>query len=106
VGRFGGVSLRLTEFSCFFAPWRQNFHRSHIHPEQLTRDEQGSSNSEDPKPNLGGMFFSLGAHVMGDVIQFIPKSALERSRLIRQAQAIYESIFPTEKGSGSQQRDF
>ena len=35
---------------------------------------------------------------MGDVILFIPKSALERTRLIREARAIYESIFPTEKG--------
>jgi hypothetical protein len=43
---------------------------------------------------------------MGDVIQFIPKSALERTRLIREARALYESIFPTEKGQASQQRDF
>jgi hypothetical protein len=43
---------------------------------------------------------------MGKVIQFIPKSALERTRLIREARAIYESIFPTEKGRASQQRDF
>jgi hypothetical protein len=42
---------------------------------------------------------------MGDVIQFIPKSALERARLIREARAIYESIFPTEKGPAGQQRD-
>jgi hypothetical protein len=31
---------------------------------------------------------------MGDVIQFIPKSELERIRLIRKARAIYDSIFP------------
>ena len=43
---------------------------------------------------------------MGDVIQFIPKSARERMRLIREAQAIYESIFPTEKGPAIQQRNF
>jgi hypothetical protein len=42
---------------------------------------------------------------MGDVIQFIPKAALERSRLIREARAIYESIFPTQKSPASQQRD-
>jgi hypothetical protein len=42
---------------------------------------------------------------MGDVIQFIPKSALERARLVREARAMYESIFPTEKGPASQQRD-
>ena len=42
---------------------------------------------------------------MGEVIQLVPKSALERARLVREARAIYESIFPTEKGPVSQQRD-
>jgi hypothetical protein len=42
---------------------------------------------------------------MGEVIQFIPKSELERARLIREARAMYESIFPTEKGPVGQQRD-
>jgi hypothetical protein len=55
---------------------------------------------------LAECFSSLGAHIMGDVIQFIPKAALERTRLIREARAIYESIFPTEKGHASQQPDF
>ncbi len=32
---------------------------------------------------------------MGEVIQFIPKSERERLRLIREARAIYESIFPS-----------
>jgi hypothetical protein len=50
-------------------------------------------------------FLSLGAHVMGDVIQFIPKSAVERARLVREARAMYESIFPSEKVPASQQRD-
>ncbi|MDR3469540.1 MAG: hypothetical protein P4M07_26720 [Xanthobacteraceae bacterium] len=31
---------------------------------------------------------------MGDVIRFIPKSERERLRLIREARAIYDSIFP------------
>ena len=31
---------------------------------------------------------------MGEVIRFIPKSELERIRLIRQARALYDSIFP------------
>ena len=35
---------------------------------------------------------------MGDVVRFIPKSELERARLISEARAKYESIFPTEKG--------
>jgi hypothetical protein len=50
-------------------------------------------------------FVGLGAHLMGDVIQFIPKATLERARLVREARAIYESIFPTEKGAASQQPD-
>jgi hypothetical protein len=31
---------------------------------------------------------------MGEVVQFIPKSELDRARLIREARAIYERIFP------------
>jgi hypothetical protein len=31
---------------------------------------------------------------MGEVIRFIPKSERERVRLIREARAIYRSIFP------------
>jgi hypothetical protein len=31
---------------------------------------------------------------MGDVIRFAPKSEIERARLIREARAIYDSIFP------------
>ena len=31
---------------------------------------------------------------MGEVIQFISKSERERARLIREARAIYDSIFP------------
>ena len=31
---------------------------------------------------------------MGQVIRFIPKSERERARLIREARAIYDSIFP------------
>jgi hypothetical protein len=37
----------------------------------------------------------LGGH-MGEVVQFIPKRDLERVRLIREARAIYERIFPPE----------
>ena len=37
---------------------------------------------------------------MGEVIQFIPKPAPDRAaRLIQEARAIYESIFPTETAS-------
>ena len=31
---------------------------------------------------------------MGEVIRFIPRSELERTRMIRAARAIYESVFP------------
>jgi hypothetical protein len=33
---------------------------------------------------------------MGEVVQFIPKRDLERARLIQEARAIYERIFPTQ----------
>jgi hypothetical protein len=33
---------------------------------------------------------------MGEVVQFIPKRDLERVRLIREARAIYDRIFPPE----------
>jgi hypothetical protein len=36
----------------------------------------------------------------GDVIAFVPKPDLERARLIREARAIYESIFPTQVPDG------
>jgi hypothetical protein len=32
---------------------------------------------------------------MGEIIRFVPKSELERLRLVREARAIYESIFPS-----------
>jgi hypothetical protein len=39
---------------------------------------------------------------MGEVVRFLPKPELERARLIREARATYESIFPTLAGPGSQ----
>ena len=33
---------------------------------------------------------------MGEVIRFIPKAERERARLIREARARYEQIFPSE----------
>jgi hypothetical protein len=39
---------------------------------------------------------------MGEVVRFVPKSELERARLIGEARAIYESIFPDAEGPGSQ----
>ena len=31
---------------------------------------------------------------MGEIIRFVPKSERERARLIREARAMYDSIFP------------
>ena len=41
---------------------------------------------------------------MGEVIQFVPKSERERIRLIREARALYESVFPS-ADPVSEQRD-
>ena len=40
---------------------------------------------------------------MGEIIRFVPKSERERARLIREARAIYDSIFPP--AAVSEQRD-
>ena len=32
---------------------------------------------------------------MGEVVRFVPKSERERIRLIREARALYESVFPS-----------
>ena len=52
-----------------------------------------------PSPRIS----CLGAH-MGEVVRFIPKSDLDRARLIREARAIYDSIFPP-ADPVSEQRD-
>jgi len=41
---------------------------------------------------------------MGEVIRFVPTSERERTRLIREARAIYDSIFPA-ADPVSEQRD-
>ena len=41
---------------------------------------------------------------MGDIVRFVPKSERERARLIREARAIYDSIFPP-ADPVSEQRD-
>jgi hypothetical protein len=55
---------------------------------------------------IGGIFspeFPVLESTMGEVIQFILKRDLERARLIQEARAIYEGIFPTEKGPAIEQ---
>jgi hypothetical protein len=42
---------------------------------------------------------------MGEVVQFIPKRDLERVRLIREARAIYERIFPQADPASLQSKD-
>jgi hypothetical protein len=39
---------------------------------------------------------------MADIIRLIPKSEFERARLIREARAIYDSIFPPDDAGGEQ----
>ena len=41
---------------------------------------------------------------MAEVVPFIPKRDIDRARLIKEARAIYESIFPTAKGPADLQR--
>jgi hypothetical protein len=40
---------------------------------------------------------------MGEVIRFVSKSERERARLIREARAIYNSVFPMADPVGEQQ---
>jgi hypothetical protein len=40
---------------------------------------------------------------MGEVIRFIPKSERERARLIREARAIYDVIFPPDDPESEQE---
>ena len=47
---------------------------------------------------------SAGEHV-GEIVRFIPKSELERARLIAEARAIYDSIFPPAAPDRAQQDD-
>jgi hypothetical protein len=42
---------------------------------------------------------------MGEIIRFVPKSERERARLIREARAIYDSVFPpADQVSGKQNK--
>ena len=40
---------------------------------------------------------------MGEIIRFVPRSERERVRLIREARAIYDSIFPLADPASEQQ---
>jgi hypothetical protein len=41
---------------------------------------------------------------MGEVIRFVSKAEIERTRLIREARAIYDSVFP-QADTADEQRD-
>jgi hypothetical protein len=40
---------------------------------------------------------------MGEVIQFVSKAERERARMVREARAIYDSIFPSDDPVGERQ---
>lgn len=42
---------------------------------------------------------------MGEIVGFVPKSELERLRLVREARAIYDSIFPPTDAVGERPDD-
>jgi hypothetical protein len=42
---------------------------------------------------------------MGEIVGFVSKAELERLRLIREARAIYDSIFPPTDEAGEQPND-
>jgi hypothetical protein len=42
---------------------------------------------------------------MSDVIRFVPKAELERARLIREARANYERVFPSADQASGRQDD-
>jgi hypothetical protein len=42
---------------------------------------------------------------MGEVTRFVPKAELERARLIREARAIYDSIFPPSDRAASERQE-
>ena len=42
---------------------------------------------------------------MGEIVGFVPKAELERLRLIREARAIYDSIFPPAEAGDERPHD-
>jgi hypothetical protein len=62
------------------------------------------ANWNDVRHRIIKASFKLGLVLeMGEVIRFVPKSELERARLIREARAIYESVFPPETPRSEEQ---
>jgi hypothetical protein len=47
-----------------------------------------------PKPKRSRLVHGWPGADKGEIVRFIPKSERERARLIREARAIYDSIFP------------
>ncbi len=63
----------------------------------------GGRGSDETRPPSARRALDLECP-MGEVVRFVPKSELERARLIREARAIYESIFPEVEGSRQPKR--
>ena len=80
--------------------------------ERLRKEARGiavESRAALPRSPIGMMFASsvascLGAH-MGEVVRFIPKSDLDRVRLIREAREVYDRIFPPVDPAREQRND-
>jgi hypothetical protein len=75
--------------------------------DQLLKTRESPGRSQRPGPlfrvvhaNAGTIFASQNQEIfptgapMSDVIRFVPKAELERARLIREARAHYERVFP------------
>jgi hypothetical protein len=90
-------------------PTEASFSQGPSRPEKTTCDGRRSSKAEDQlllTLSFAEYFLRISnlGEQMGEVVQFIPKRDLDRARLIQEARAIYERIFPTE-GPASLQRD-
>jgi len=48
----------------------------------------------DNRHGMTDLFSNCGRANMGEIIRFVPKAERERIRLIREARAIYDGIFP------------
>ena len=53
----------------------------------------GGHSSDETRPPSARWALDL-EYRMSEVVRFVPKSELERARLIKEARAKYESIFP------------
>jgi hypothetical protein len=83
-----GISGRLVTSFLFLRYRLQSFKVGAGYPTSTWNDD----NHLIVEPNCG-FLLTFGAN-MGEVVRFVRKSERERARLIREARAIYDSIFP------------